>query len=201
MELVDYLKKIRIRGISKKCGYYLILRFLIPLHVLRLCVIWDLFFECFTTFITCDYITVFWCFLLGFTYLKSLRMFVPCQFDGLNFHLVFVCCRFCPSCGFVYLFLYPSRFIRNAACRQLFLYLSVFDLLVTNWEPRVLCCYFWLFFALVIGWFGSLSILSVIATHCWYVLLTEGSLCCDSDYVKESNLLFCHFLFGCFACW
>ena len=91
------------------------------------------FFECFTTFITCDHITVFCCFLLCFTYLKSFKVFVLCQFDGLNFHLVFVCCHFCPSCfGFVYLFLYPSRFIRNAACRQLFLYLSVFVLLVTN---------------------------------------------------------------------
>ena len=55
------------------------------------------FFECFTTFITCDHITVFCCFLLCFTYLKSLKVFVLCQFDSLNFHLVFVCCHFCPS--------------------------------------------------------------------------------------------------------
>ena len=105
------------------------------------------------------------CVLLTWRFLRFL-FFV--SFDSLNFHLVFVCCHFCPSCfGFVYLFLYPSRFIRNAACRQLFLYLSVLVLLVTNWEPRVLCCDFWLVCALVIGLFGPFRILSVTATHCW----------------------------------
>jgi len=69
--------------------------------------------------------------------------------------------------GLVYLFLYPSLIIRSADWRQLFWYLLVFVLFVANWEPRVLCGDFFFSCATVIGWCGSLSILSVTATHFW----------------------------------
>ena len=98
------------------------------------------------------------CSLFGFLSLAFLIVWIS---------TIYSCVVSSARLGFVYLFLYPSRFIRNADCRQLFWYLFVFVLFVTNWEPRVLCWDFLFSCACVMGWCASMSILSVTATHCW----------------------------------
>ena len=72
-------------------------------------------------------------------------------------------------------------------------------LLVTNWDPRLLC------FLVVDFLFSCATVMRVfenphgdcytllidVRFNRWYAVLTEGSFCGDSDDVEEPNLLFC----------
>ena len=61
----------------------------------------------------------------------------------------------------------PPPQYATADWEHLFLYLVVFDLLVTNRDPWVLCWDFLFSCSTVNGWCGSLRILSVTAILCW----------------------------------
>ena len=89
----------------------------------------------------------FWCFscpiwsLFGFLALVFLMVWISTSsmFISISNFIHGCCCRH----GFVFLFL--LLFIRNADWRQLFWYFLVFVLRVVNWDPRVLCGWFFLF--------------------------------------------------------